>query len=87
MSEVAEDDAKDVNSPTQVDTVPMWSPEKGPAGPDRIFREAEDEQGIKQISIEDTAYWFSDLGGTQRMFYVTRKDNIHTRIDRLIDCW
>ncbi len=42
--------------------MPIWSPEKGTIN-SRIFREAEDEQATKAISIEDTAYWFADSGG------------------------
>jgi hypothetical protein len=42
----------------------MWSPERGGVG-DRIFRDADDERETKEISIEDTAYWFSENNGKQ----------------------
>lgn len=43
----------------QVDNVPMWSPERGQYN-ERIFRDADEERDTKDISIEDTAYWFSE---------------------------
>lgn len=46
----------------QVDTIPIWSPERGKVG-ERIFRDADDERNTKEISIEDTAYWFAENNG------------------------
>lgn len=46
----------------QVDNIPIWSPERGQVG-ERIFRDADDERETKEISIEDTAYWFSENNG------------------------
>jgi hypothetical protein len=37
----------------------MWSPERGQYN-ERIFRDADEERDTKDISIEDTAYWFSE---------------------------
>jgi hypothetical protein len=30
---------------------------------ERIFRDADDERNTKEISIEDTAYWFAENNG------------------------
>lgn len=43
----------------EVDTMPFWSPERGPVG-HRVFNDPDDERETKQISIEDTAYWFAE---------------------------
>jgi len=48
----------------QVDTMPFWSPERGPVG-HRVFNDPDDERETKQISIEDTAYWFAENNGKE----------------------
>eukprot|EP00879_Flechtneria_rotunda_P012459 GHRR01013011.1.p1 GENE.GHRR01013011.1~~GHRR01013011.1.p1 ORF type:complete len:250 (+),score=53.22 GHRR01013011.1:278-1027(+) len=49
----------------EVDTMPIWEPERGPVF-GRVFRDAEEEKETKQISIEDTAYWFADSNPGER---------------------
>lgn len=34
---------------------------------ERIFRDADDERNTKEISIEDTAYWFAENNGEQQL--------------------
>lgn len=44
--------------------MPFWSPERGPVG-HRVFNDPDDERESKQISIEDTAYWFAENNGKE----------------------
>lgn len=55
-------DAMPITAPLQVDTLPIWSPERGSVG-ERFFRDADEERTTKDISIEDTAYWFAENNG------------------------
>lgn len=48
----------------------MWSPERGQYT-ERIFRDADEERETKDISIEDTAYWFAENNGRQALALVS----------------
>ncbi|KAF8068209.1 hypothetical protein HT031_001895 [Scenedesmus sp. PABB004] len=69
----------------EVDNTPMWAPERGGVG-DRVFREAEDEQGTKSISIEDTAYWFADSGGVDLPRSVMMRAMPETDVTTIDEC-